>query len=59
MDAKEVLEQVRDGTMSVADAEQYFRRAPFEELGFAKLDTHRRLRSGFAEVIFCSGKADE
>ncbi len=44
--------------MSVEDAEQYFRREPFEELGYAKLDTHRRLRSGFAEVVFCSGKAD-
>ena len=59
MDAKHVLEQVRDGVMSVDDAAQYFRRAPFEELGFAKLDTHRQLRSGFAEVVFCSGKADE
>ena len=58
MDAKEVLEKVRDGAMTVEDAAQYFRRAPFEELGYAKLDTHRRLRSGFAEVVFCSGKAD-
>ena len=30
-----------------------------EELGYAKLDTHRKIRSGFAEVIFCSGKAEE
>ncbi len=59
MDAKEVLEKVRDGAMGVDEAEQYFRRAPFEELGYAKLDTHRRLRSGFAEVVFCSGKEDQ
>ncbi|WP_455500271.1 nickel pincer cofactor biosynthesis protein LarB [Gemmiger sp.] len=59
MDPKQILEQVRDGAMSVDEAEQYFRRAPFEELGYAKLDTHRRLRSGFGEVVFCSGKADE
>ena len=52
MDTKHILEQVRDGAVSVEEAEQYFRRAPFEELGYAKLDTHRRLRSGFAEVVF-------
>ncbi len=59
MDAREVLEQVRSGQISVSDAESYFRRQPLEELGYAKLDTHRKLRSGFAEVVFCSGKADE
>ena len=40
------------------EAEKYLKREPFEELGFAKLDTHRKIRSGFAEVVFCSGKAD-
>lgn len=59
MEAREVLEKVRRGEMSVGDAESYFRREPFEELGYAKLDTHRKLRSGFAEVIYCSGKSDE
>ena len=59
MEVKEVLEQVRSGSMSVNEAEAYFRRQPLEELGYAKLDTHRKLRSGFAEVVFCSGKADE
>ena len=59
MDTREILEQVRLGQMSVNDAAAYFRRQPLEELGYAKLDTHRKLRSGFAEVVFCSGKADE
>ena len=59
MEVKEVLKQVRAGEISVEDAEQFFRRQPFEEMGYAKLDTHRKIRSGFAEVIFCSGKADE
>ena len=44
--------------MSVEEAERYFRRQPFEELGYAKLDMHREIRSGFPEVIYCSGKAD-
>lgn len=58
MDAREILEKVKSGELSVEEAEGYFRREPFEEMGFAKLDTHRKLRSGFAEVIFCSGKSD-
>ena len=59
METREILEQVRSGEMSVNDAESFFRRQPFEELGYARLDTHRKVRSGFAEVVFCSGKADE
>lgn len=59
MDAHEILEKVKTGEISVEEAENFFRREPFQELGYAKLDTHRKLRSGFAEVIFCSGKPDE
>ena len=59
MDTKKILEQVKNGAMSVEEAEEFFRRQPFEDLGYAKLDTHRTLRSGCAEVVFCSGKADE
>ncbi len=59
MEAREVLERVKSGELSIEEAEQYFRREPFEELGYAKLDMHRKIRSGFAEVIFCSGKSDE
>ena len=59
MDAREVLIKYRNEELSLEEAELYFRREPFEELEYAKLDTHRKLRSGFAEVVFCSGKADE
>lgn len=59
MDAHEILQKVRNGEVSVEEAEGFFRRQPFEELEYAKLDTHRKLRSGFAEVIYCSGKADQ
>lgn len=58
MEAREILEQVKNGSVSVEEAEAYFRRQPFEEMGYAKLDTHREVRSGFPEVIFCSGKPD-
>ncbi len=59
METKEILKKVQSGELSVDEAEHLFRRQPFEEMGFAKLDTHRKIRSGFPEVIFCSGKADE
>ncbi|MDO5575115.1 MAG: nickel pincer cofactor biosynthesis protein LarB [bacterium] len=59
MDTREVLEQLKAGSMTVEEAEGYLRRQPFEELGYAKLDTHRQTRSGFPEVVFCAGKADE
>lgn len=59
METHEILCKIKSGEISVEEAEQYFRRQPFEEMGYAKLDTHRKSRSGFSEVIFCSGKADE
>ena len=40
-------------------ADHLLRRQPYEELGYAKLDMHRKVRSGCAEVIFCQGKADD
>ncbi|MBI4857900.1 MAG: nickel pincer cofactor biosynthesis protein LarB [Acetobacterium woodii] len=58
METQEILKKVKTGEISVEEAELFFRRQPFEEMGYAKLDTHRKMRSGFAEVIFCSGKAD-
>ena len=59
METREILNKVKNHEITVEDAEHFFRREPFEEMGYAKLDTHREIRSGFPEVIFCSGKADE
>ena len=59
METRDILEKFKEGEISIDEAEQYFRRAPFDEMGYAKLDIHRQVRSGFPEVIFCSRKADE
>lgn len=59
METRELLEQVKNGTVSVDEAERVLGRKPFDDLGFAKLDTNREVRSGFPEVVFCSGKKDE
>lgn len=59
MNAYEILEQVKTGAMSVEEAGQLLDMGNYEELGYAKLDTSRKERTGFAEVVFCSGKADK
>lgn len=59
MDTHELLTQVQNGTMDIAEAEKHLKDLPYEELGFAKLDHHRSLRSGFGEVIYCAGKSRE
>ena len=51
-----LLEDVRTGRLSPAEAVDRLKHLPFEDLGFAKVDHHRNLRQGFAEVVFGKGK---
>lgn len=51
-----MLEQVAEGRMNVDDALLKLKEAPYEDLGFAKIDSHRGLRQGAAEVIYGAGK---
>ena len=53
-----LLNEVRDGRTDVVDALERLRHLPFEDLGFAKLDHHRALRTGMPEVIFAQGKTE-
>jgi pyridinium-3,5-biscarboxylic acid mononucleotide synthase len=53
-----LLTAVREGKTEVAEALERLRNLPFEDMGFAKLDHHRALRTGMPEVIFASGKTD-
>ena len=53
---RKLLQQVRDGSLSADDAVARMRHLPFEDLGFAKIDHHRRIRAGLPEVIFSRGK---
>jgi len=56
---RDILERVRSGGMSVEDALLRLKRAPFDDLGYAKVDLHRSLRQGTAEVIYGAGKTTE
>ena len=58
-DAKEILEKVASGEMTVEEAELQLKMKPFVDLGFAKPDLHRGLRQGIPEVIFGEGKTPE
>jgi hypothetical protein len=55
-DLIKLLTQVRAGKLGVEQAVARLKHLPFEDLGFAKIDHHRSLRQGFAEVVFASGK---
>ena len=58
-DIRNLLESVRSGETSVDDALLALRKAPFEDIGYAKVDLHRKLRQGAAEVIYGAGKTPE
>jgi len=55
-DIQKLLEGVRDGNVSIEEALLKLKTKPFEDLGYAKVDMHRKLRQGTAEVIYGAGK---
>jgi NCAIR mutase (PurE)-related protein len=58
-DIQRLLEDVRAGKRSVTKAVEQLRHMPYEDLGFAKIDHHRGLRQGFAEVVYAKGKTPQ
>ncbi|MDZ4697154.1 MAG: hypothetical protein SGI86_18605 [Deltaproteobacteria bacterium] len=56
---KEILASVQAGTLPVDGAISGLRDLPFKSLGFANADVHRKLRTGYAEVVFGPGKTAE
>lgn len=56
---KQILESVRSGETSVEEALLKIKTAPFEDIGYAKVDLHRKIRQGAAEVIYGAGKTPE
>ena len=55
---KKLLESVKDGSVPVEQALHTLSGLPFEDLGYAKVDHHRALRTGYPEVIYCAGKTN-
>ncbi|MFT3754167.1 MAG: nickel pincer cofactor biosynthesis protein LarB [Paludibacter sp.] len=55
----ELLKNVKDGNLELGQAVDRLKQLPFEDLGYAKVDHHREIRTGYPEVIFCPGKTNE
>jgi NCAIR mutase (PurE)-related protein len=60
MNVKEVenlLKEVKNGETSIAEALEVLKNFPYTELGFARIDHHREMRTGYPEIIYCAGKS--
>ena len=53
---EKTLSDLKNGKISVSEALRKIKFSPYEDLGCAKVDTHRELRKGFPEVVYCMGK---
>lgn len=58
-DIKEMLEKVQKNEIQIEDAIKIIEELPYKELGFAKIDNHREIRTGYPEVIYADGKTVE
>src|SRR3984957_468400 len=56
---RRLLDEFKAGEVAMEHALERLRGLPFENLGFAKIDHHRSLRTGFPEVIYARGKTPE
>lgn len=52
----QILNSVKNGSMTVEEAALKLKITPFEDIGYAKIDLHRKIRQGAAEVIYGAGK---
>ena len=59
MNLKKILEDVKNNNLEIDAALEQLRDLPYENIGYANIDHHRKLRNGYPEVIYCEGKSDE
>ena len=58
-DTKKILEQYKNNEITLESALLELKKQPFEDIGYAKVDFHRKIRQGAAEVIYGEGKTPE
>jgi NCAIR mutase (PurE)-related protein len=56
---EKILQQFKSGQIEIKEVLEKLKHFPYDDLGFAKIDSQRQLRKGFPEVIFCQGKTLE
>jgi NCAIR mutase (PurE)-related protein len=54
-----LLNEIKNGTKNVEEALDILQNFTFTDLGFAKIDHHRELRTGYPEIVYCAGKSVE
>ncbi|HUX97216.1 MAG TPA: nickel pincer cofactor biosynthesis protein LarB [Bacteroidales bacterium] len=62
MNIKEVeklLNDVKEGNVSIDNALEVLKNFPYTDLGFARIDHHREIRTGYPEIVYCAGKTVE
>ena len=56
---KDILTKVESGDLDAKEAFEMLKELPYKDMGFANIDHHRTVRTGFPEVIYCEGKTTE
>ena len=56
---KNLLNSFKEGSADLDETLRTLKQLPFEDMGFAKIDHHRALRTGYPEVVFCQGKTHD
>lgn len=59
MDLKELLNGVKNGSVDIDEALKSLKDLPYEDIGYANIDHHRQIRTGYPEIIYCAGKSDD
>lgn len=58
-DVEKLLRDVKSGQTGIEEALETLRSFPYTDLGFARIDNHREIRTGYPEIIYCAGKSAE
>jgi NCAIR mutase (PurE)-related protein len=58
-EVEKLLNDVKKGTKSVGEALEILKSFPYTDLGFARIDHHREMRTGYPEIVYCAGKTIE
>jgi len=56
---KKLLQDVKEGAKSIDEALEILKNFPYTDLGFARIDHHREIRTGYPEIVYCAGKSAE
>jgi hypothetical protein len=56
---EKILKDISTGAVGVDEALEKLRDFPYTDLGFARIDHHRELRTGYPEIVYCAGKTNE